>query len=222
MEILNDRELIEKHIPIAEFISEILGDNCEVLIHDVTNPNHSVIFIKNGHLSGRRIGAPITNLVLNIIQNKSYKNKDFVANYKAEGNLKNFRSASYFIKNEKNEIVGAICINIDIEEYNNVKKLMDKLCFISNDSAKEIEDIKTQEQFYDNVDDILNTMIYDVIRDINIDPQRMSADEKIYVVKQLYDKGTFNLKGAVLEVAKALQVSEPTIYRYLNKFKSSH
>lgn len=222
VEILNDRELIEKYIPIAEFMSAILGNNCEILIHDVTNPNNSVIFIKNGHLSGRKIGGPLTNLVLSIIHNESYKNKDFVANYKAEGNFKTFRSASYFIKNAENKIVGVICINIDIEDYNNVKKVMDSLCFIGNDSVKGIEDMKTQEQFYDNVDDLLHTMIYDVIRDINIDPQRMSADEKIYVVKQLYDKGTFNLKGAVLEVAKALQVSEPTIYRYINKFKSSH
>ncbi len=215
---MNDRELIEKYIPIAEFISAILGNNCEVVIHDVTIPNNSIIFIKNGHLSGRRVGGPLTNLVLSIIQNKSYKNKDFVANYKAEGNFKTFRSASYFIKNQKNEIIGVICVNVDIEDYNNVKKLMDSLIFISNESVKEIEDIKTQDKFYDNVDDILHT----IINDINIDPQRMSADEKMYVVKQLYDKGAFNLKGAVVEVAKELRVSEPTIYRYLNKFKSHH
>ncbi|WP_342590158.1 helix-turn-helix transcriptional regulator [Clostridium muellerianum] len=222
MEILNDRELIEKYIPMAEFISAILGNNCEVVIHDVTIPNNSIIFIKNGHLSGRRVGGPLTNLVLNIIQNESYQSKDFVANYKAEGNFKTFRSASYFIKNEKNKIIGVICVNVDIEDYNNVKKLMDSLSFISNESVKEIEDIKTQDKFYDNVDALLHTIINDIIHDVNIDPQRMSAEEKMYVVKQLYDKGAFNLKGAVVEIAKTLQVSEPTIYRYLNKFKSSH
>ncbi|NMM62297.1 hypothetical protein HBE96_06270 [Clostridium sp. P21] len=219
---MNDRELIEKYIPMAEFISAILGNNCEVVIHDVTIPNNSIIFIKNGHLSGRRVGGPLTNLVLNIIQNESYQSKDFVANYKAEGNFKTFRSASYFIKNEKNKIIGVICVNVDIEDYNNVKKLMDSLSFISNESVKEIEDIKTQDKFYDNVDALLHTIINDIIHDVNIDPQRMSAEEKMYVVKQLYDKGAFNLKGAVVEIAKTLQVSEPTIYRYLNKFKSSH
>lgn len=217
---MNNRELLEKYIPIAEFISEIMGNNCEVVIHDVTNPNNSIIFIKNGHLTGRCIGGPLTNLVLKIIQNKSYKNKDFVVNYKAEGNFKTFRSASYFIKNNSGKIVGVICINIDIEPYNKVKQLMDNLSFISsNNNIDENDHIKTQEQFYDNVDDLLNTMIHDIISEINILPQRMSSDEKMYVVKELYNKGAFNLKGAVGEVAKALQVSEPTIYRYLNKFK---
>lgn len=220
---MEDRELIEKYIPMAKFISSILGDNCEVVIHDITSPNNSIIFIKNGNLTGRRIGGPLTNLVLNIIQNKSYKKRDFVANYKAEGNFKTFRSASYFIKNKDGKIIGVICVNIDIEPYKEVKKLMDNLSFISNNPANyeddKNDDIKTQEQFYDNVDDLLHTMVCDTIREINISPDRMSAEEKLHVVKQLYDKGAFNLKGAVVELAKALKVSEPTIYRYLNKLK---
>lgn len=216
---MNNRELLKKYIPMAEFISEILGNNCEVVIQDSTSPNNSIIFIKNGHLTGRDIGGPLTNLVLSIVQNKTYKDKTFAANYKASGNFKTFKSSSYFIKNDDNKIIGLLCVNIDIEPYNKVKDLMDKLSFVSNTNITESENIKTQEQFYDNVDDLLYTMINETISEINILPERMSADEKIYVVKHLYDKGAFNLKGAVVEVAKALQVSEPTIYRYLNKYK---
>ncbi|MCH4199791.1 helix-turn-helix transcriptional regulator [Clostridium tyrobutyricum] len=222
MKNLNNTELLKKYIPIAEFISEIMGNNCEVVIQDVTAPNNSIIFIKNGHLTGRSVGGPLTDLVLNIIQNKTYKEKPFAANYKAVGNFKTFKSASYFIKNDNNKIIGVLCVNIDIEPYNKVKDLMDKLSFISNidiNINKNEQHIKTQEQFYDNVDDLLYTMIEEAISEINILPERMSVDEKTCVVKHLYDKGAFNLKGAVVEVAKALQVSEPTIYRYLNKYK---
>lgn len=216
---MNNTELLKKYIPMAEFISEIVGDNCEVVIQDITSPNNSIIFIKNGHLTGRNIGGPLTDLVLSIIQNKTYKDKNFATNYKAVGNFKTFKSASYFIKNNDNKIIGVLCVNIDIEPYNKVKGLMDKLSFISNMDINESENIKTQEQFYDNVDDLLYTMIDEAISEINILPERMSVDEKTCVVKHLYDKGAFNLKGAVVEVAKALQVSEPTIYRYLNKYK---
>lgn len=215
---LNNRELLKKYIPVAEFISEILGDNCEVVIQDITSPNNSIIFIRNGHLTGRNVGGPLTNLVLNIIQNKTYTNKNYAANYKAVGNFKTFKSSSYFIKNDDNKIIGLLCVNIDVEPYNKVKNLMDKLSFVSNIDVSESENIKTQEQFYDNVDDLLRTMINEAISEINILPERMSANEKICVVKYLYDKGAFNLKGAVVKVAKALQVSEPTIYRYLNKY----
>ena len=217
---MNNKDILEKYIPIAEFISSILGDNCEVVIHDITSPNNSIIFIKNGHLSGRKLGGPLTDLVLNIIQNKSYKNKNFVSNYKAFGNFKTFRSASYFIKNDNSEIIGVLCINIDIEPYNKVKQLMDSLSFISTDSINnKKKTLDTQEQFYDTVDDLLYMMVQKTIAETEIPPDRMSSDEKINIVKKLYDDGAFNLKGAVSEIAKAIQVSEPTVYRYLNKYK---
>ncbi|KOF55711.1 hypothetical protein AGR56_17920 [Clostridium sp. DMHC 10] len=217
---MNNKDILAKYISIAEFISSILGDNCEVVIHDITSPNNSIIFIKNGHLSGRKLGGPLTDLVLNIIQNKSYKDKNFVSNYKAIGNFKTFRSASYFIKNDNSEIIGVLCINIDTEPYNKVKQLMDSLSFISTNSIdNKKKTLDTQEQFYDNVDDLLYMMVQKTISKSKIAPDRMSSDEKINIVKRLCDEGAFNLKGAVSEVAKALQVSEPTIYRYLNKYK---
>lgn len=217
---MNNKDILEKYVPVAEFISSILGDNCEVVIHDVTSPNNSIIFIRNGHLSGRKLGGPLTDLVLNIIQNKSYKSKNFVSNYKAIGNFKTFRSASYFIKNDSEEIIGVLCVNIDTEPYDKVRQLMDSLSFISTNSINDIKKtLDTQEQFYDNVDDLLYMMIQKTISKTNVPPDRMSSDEKINIVKELYNEGAFNLKGSVFEIAKALQVSEPTVYRYLNKYK---
>lgn len=218
---MSNTDLLKKYIPIAEFISEILGDNCEVVIHDITSPNNSIIFIKNGNLSGRTLYGPLTNLVMNIIQSKSYKKKNFVANYKAVGNFKTFRSASYFIKNKTDEIIGVLCVNIDIEPYNNMRKLLDKLSFISDNVATDTPktEITPQEHLSNDVDDLLTTMINETIEDVNIVPARMSVDEKIYIVRQLFNKGAFNLKGAVSQIAKALEVSEPTIYRYLNRLR---
>ena len=46
---------------------------------------------------------------------------------------------------------------------------------------------------------------------------RLKVEEKIRVVKYLQDKGTFKVKGAIALVADKLDVSEPTIYRYLKK-----
>ena len=47
--------------------------------------------------------------------------------------------------------------------------------------------------------------------------ERLKVEEKIRVVKYLQDKGTFKVKGAIALVADKLDVSEPTIYRYLKK-----
>ena len=49
-----------------------------------------------------------------------------------------------------------------------------------------------------------------------LDPLHMTSQEKIEVVHVLQEKGVFKMKGAVAEAARELQVSEPTIYRYLH------
>ena len=45
----------------------------------------------------------------------------------------------------------------------------------------------------------------------------MLPEEKRQVVAQLSQRGFFNLKGAVSIVAKRLDVSEQTVYRYLKE-----
>lgn len=223
---LDSKKILERYIPLVEFIAAIVGDNCEVVLHDVTCPENSIIAIKNEHLSGRRIGGPLTDLVLKVMQSKSYKNKDFVANYKASGKGKTFRSSSYFIKNDDDEIIGVLCVNIDIEAYEKVKDIMNKLTFISQDfdinvkkQTEVVEEVRVEEQLYASVDDLLGTMIQEAVSEIDVLPPRMSSDEKMEVVRKLDNKGAFQLKGAVSEISKALEVSDPTVYRYLSKVK---
>lgn len=224
--ILDNIEIIKQYIPIVEFISHILGEDSEVVLHDITNPEHSIIAIKNQQISGRKVGGPITDLLLKVIQSKSYKDKNYIANYRSSTKYKTFRSSSFFIKDDNEEIIGVICVNTDIEPYEKVKNLMDKMTFIEHSfesmgrtqiDYKNEDEVK--EKLYTNVDDLLGSMINDVITSIGIPPKRMSIEEKMKVVNQLDNMGAFRLKGAVYEIAEAIDVSEPTVYRYLSKCK---
>lgn len=41
--------------------------------------------------------------------------------------------------------------------------------------------------------------------------------EKMVVVHRLEERGVLGMKGAVMEIARQLKISEPTVYRYLNR-----
>lgn len=43
---------------LAAGIAAQFGSNCEVVIHDVSSnhPDHSIVHIENGHVSGRKVG----------------------------------------------------------------------------------------------------------------------------------------------------------------------
>jgi predicted transcriptional regulator YheO len=211
---------INKFIPIADFLGEVLGTNTEIIIHDLTNYNNSIVHIINGQLSGRKIGDPITDLVLEFIASESKGNKNFISNYNSktiEGRL--LYSSTFFIRDDLNKIVGALCLNSD---YHEVKKSIsfltsllpnyvdDKILSLNN--IKENLNSDPQELTLNKIDAIINQ--FDII------PNRMTTEEKTDVITALNDCGVFNIRGSVQEVANKLQMSEPSIYRYIKKIKS--
>ena len=61
----------------------------------------------------------------------------------------------------------------------------------------------------------MNLQLERAIRDRGVEPGRMTVEEKRGVVEELDRKGNFLLRGAVGAVARRLEVSEQTVYRYL-------
>ena len=169
------------------------------------------------HLSGRKIGCAATDFVLKTLHTGSYKTKDFEVNYVAKTRQKTFSSSSYFIKNESGEVVGTLCINIDTQPYRNATALMNQ--FIKN-VVQEAEPVaEAEEQLFGNTQEIIQSMVEQAIGRLDVPLERLSASEKIGIVKELVNRGAFQLRGAASEISQALGVSEPTIYRYLNKVK---
>ena len=50
---------------VAAGIAAQFGSNCEVAIHDLSrDPDRSIVFIANGHISGRKVGDGASNVVI--------------------------------------------------------------------------------------------------------------------------------------------------------------
>lgn len=47
----------------------------------------------------------------------------------------------------------------------------------------------------------------------------LSKEDKITIVTELNNEGIFLLKGTVGKVAHSLNISEPTVYKYLQQLK---
>ena len=56
--------LLQHYIKLTEFLGQALGPDYEVALHDMTDKNRSIVAIANNHISGREIGAPLTNMAL--------------------------------------------------------------------------------------------------------------------------------------------------------------
>lgn len=61
---------LDRYIPLVEFLGQALGERCEVVLHDLTVPEKSIIAIANGNISGRAVGGSVTDFLLKLLQRR--------------------------------------------------------------------------------------------------------------------------------------------------------
>ncbi len=224
--------LLAPYIKLTEFLGNALGPDYEVALHDLTNRNKSIIAIANSNISGRDIGAPLTNMALQMIKDKVYETNDFCANYKGVAeNGKTLRSSTLFIKHE-GKLIGLLCINFDDSRYQIISEELMRIChpdtFIGTSFQYSGEHIATSsniksvssERFPDSKDSVIAEAVSHELATLNVSVERLTTDERMSIISSLEKKGIFLLKGSVQNVAENLHCSSASVYRYLSQLKN--
>ncbi len=198
--------------PIASGIVETLGDHlCEVLIHDLANPESSIVCIE-GDVTGREVGGPLTDLgFINLRLGDSQEDMLSYLSRSHSGRL--LKSSSIMLRDETGHVFGAFCINIDISKFVALEDLIREFTTVDLQ-------VKVQETFVDDVSDVLHGFIEDANGKIGKRVDRMSKQDKVRLVALLDEKGAFTIKKAVPLVAEYLGVSRFTIYNYLKDVRT--
>lgn len=216
---MSDRSKLERYLPMAAFLSAVCGQHYEVILHDVSTPEASVVAIFNGHLSGRKIGDPMTELARSLVRDEVYRERDFVSNYEGRTrNGKRFVSSTYFIK-EDGALLGLICVNHDISDLTAMAgHLQNLLSAFSLPGQTPVQDPYTEE-LDDSIPELSTSLIHNTVLRQGIPAARMTAQEKEDLIEALERQGVFSTKGSVGQVARELDISEPTVYRYLRRIR---
>jgi predicted transcriptional regulator YheO len=215
----NRNEVFKTYLALVEFMGEILGKNHEIVLHDLTDLNNSIIAIKNNH-SGRNVGGPATDLVLKIMNNKELQQRNFISNYQGYSkNGEKFRSSTFFIRDKADNLIGMLCVNSDLSAIDKLVDAVQSIISFNNIKEFDLECGSYSENLSSSIEELTKDSIETIINMKGVSPDRMTPEEKIEIVNELNQKGIFLLKGAVSEVAHHLKSSEASIYRYLSKIK---
>jgi Uncharacterized protein conserved in bacteria len=84
----------------------------EILLHDLVNPSRSITCIQGGEVTGRAEGMGTTKLVIDL-KRRRHLNQDKL-NYGLAIGARQFKCTTVPILREPYGIVGAICMNIDV------------------------------------------------------------------------------------------------------------
>ncbi|HYE11177.1 MAG TPA: PAS domain-containing protein [Patescibacteria group bacterium] len=205
--------VLKSYIPVANIITQTFGKKCEVSIHDLTQPERSVVYVANGTVTGRKEGQSFNHLIRQVLLSKRFKD-DRTANYLFEAdNGKKIKSSSALIRNTEGEVVGMLCINYDLTlSYLMKEEVLSFLPEFTHDEMPAEDDIPNQD-----VMTIIDELIENIIR--NKDKDNLKRKDNIELIRFMDEKGVFLVKGAIDKVAQRLDLSKVTIYSYLDEVR---
>ncbi len=105
-------EFLENYVRIARLIGKSFPNTgIEILLHNLADPAHSLIVLEN-NVTGRHLRDGTTNLLIDL-KKRQLLNEEKV-NYELNIGTRKFKCTTIPITRKEFGIVGAICINVDV------------------------------------------------------------------------------------------------------------
>ena len=108
----SDYEILHAMENIVDGIAAMWGEHTEVLLHCLDSRNPSIMKIVNGHITGREVGAPITNIAL-VKLNEGKDVSDAYITKAPDGKM--LRSLTTVIRNKQQQSIGLLCVNFNLD-----------------------------------------------------------------------------------------------------------
>lgn len=203
--------ILKTYFPLADIIAGTFGNNCEVVVHDLSQPKSSVVYVANGDVTGRKIGQSFDHLVKQVLLNKDFKD-DRVMNYRFDtSNGKRIKSSSALIRDADGEVIGMLCINCDLTVYRLMQSQLNS--FLNTGAEETGTDIAVNQ----DVMAVIDALILKIVGDSDV--KNLTRKKSVEIIRFMEEKGIFLVKGTVDKIAALMGVSTVTIYSYLDEAK---
>lgn len=197
---------------IAKGIAAQFGSNCEVVVHDVSSrdPEHSIVAIENGHVTGRKVGDGASHVALEQVRNADAQPSDHYCYLMRTPDGKILKSSTMYIRDRRGKVVAILGINYDISALLLVESAVHELVSTGDDEPAEPEKII-------NVNDVLNELIEQSVALVGKPVALMNKDDKMRAIGFLNQSGAFLVTKSSDKVAKYFGISKYTLYSYIDK-----
>ncbi len=188
---------------VAEGLGKTLAPFCEVVLHDLRQPEHAILAIHN-NLSGRAVGDPATELGLARAADPAYE--QVIANYPnsfPDGRLA--KSTSVGIKDSEGRYVAALCLNVDLTVFRSLNTMLTQ--FGSVDTAAAVSETMAPAGA-----DAIRQRIDQFAARLGTTPRALKAEERKALMRELKEAGLSDVRRAMDIVAAYLSVSRATVY----------
>nr|WP_314543798.1 PAS domain-containing protein [uncultured Massilia sp.] len=194
--------LIEQVKQIADGLAQTFAPFCEVVVHDLRNPEHAVLAIHN-NLSGRSTSDPATELGLARIADNAYP--QIVANYSnqfADG--RPAKSTSIGIKDAEGRYVAALCLNVDLTLFRSMHHVLAQFTATDASVVSDTLDPAGAEMLRKRIDQYAARLASS--------PRLLKPDDRRALMRELKAAGFLEMRRAMEIAASCLGISRATAY----------
>lgn len=198
-----ENPLLDQLDQIARGVAETFAPFCEVVVHDLTDPDHAIVAIYN-NLSQRQVGDPATELGLSRIADKDFP--QVLASYANQfRDGRRVKSTSIGIRDARGDYVAALCINVNMTLFDNLQSAFDEFCRTGPHQAP-IESLNPASAA------ALRAAIERFAAQRAKTPRSLDPSERKLLIRELEEGGFLDVRRAVETVSAQLGVSRSTVY----------
>lgn len=202
---------LEVALLIARAIQPSIGSICEIVVHDFSDLKSSVIGYE-GNLTGRKIGAPVTPLSLELLADGG-RTKILQDRMLTTEDGRIIKSTVVAICNADGRIVGSFCLNLDVSNLRHVLHLLEGLAGNAGESKP--------YTFPDSLPELVSSVMEQETRRLGRSLIGLDAKTRQSVVQSLENHRIFAVRNSVMLVAEHLGVSRATLYADLEKVRGT-
>lgn len=206
-----DHAILQSYLAVVDGVAALIGHHCEIVLHSLEDLQHSAIYIANGHNTNRKIGSPITDLALSSLHHMQTDNVSKPYFTRSKGNVL-MKSVTIAIRNLEQRIIGLLCINMNLDAP--LSQVLQT--FVPTDNQQELP---SAVNFANSVEDLVAQTVEYTIEEINANTNVANNSKNKQIVYSLYEKGIFDIKDAIHQVAERLDISRHTVYLYIRQIK---
>jgi len=199
--------LLARWGPIVDCIADLFGQDAEVVLHDASRPAQSVIKIRNGHITGREVGAPLTDLGFFMLRQSRHRIDTLGVYAATTPNGQPLRCNAANLRDERGEIEAILCINL--HESKAVRQTSE---------LRPRHSAHALEHFEVDISKVVARVVSTAMERGN---GEISRADRLALIRDLDDRGIFLARGAVRLVGSRLGIASPTVYKYLTMVRRS-
>lgn len=208
-----DFDVLKSYEAVVDGLAMLIGSHCEIVLHSLEDLKCSAVRIANGEHTGRKIGSPITDLALRMLHDMNGADSNVSKAYftRAKSGVL-MKSVTIAIRNGDQRVIGLLCINMNLDvPFSQI---------MATFMPPETQDAASSVNFASSVDDLVMQTLEFTIEEVSGDRNVSNNAKNRQIVLNLYEKGIFDIKDAINQVADRLNISKHTVYLYIRQFKN--